>query len=163
MPMYDFECLLCERTFESLRRISDPNPPCRACGHATRKVLLKAPGVIADGVPGGFVVENIGSTPMRFDSKSEYRRELEKRGLEQRVRHVGEPGSDKSPHTTSWAGFDPLLLAPSCVLPPELRPKPEPLPATEGVLVTDHPLIDAARPKTTTDIVADTYRELGGL
>jgi putative FmdB family regulatory protein len=159
--MYDYRCA-CGHTFESLRRLSEANPLCVKCGAATEKYLSKAPGVIADHVPGGFVVENIGHRPMKFESKSEMKRELDRRGLEQKVRHVGERGSDKSPHTTSWSGCDPTLLAPSHVLPPELRPKPE---ATSGPvpLITSHPMIEAARPKSTTDIVAETYRELGGL
>lgn len=164
MPMYDFKCCACEHTFESLRRISDPNPPCRECGGTTEKILLKAPGVVADSVPGGFVVENIGNRPMKFESKSELKRELDRRGLEQKVRHVGAPGSDKSPHTTSWSGCDPRQLAPSHVLPPELRPAPDPdlAPAADQIIITDHPMIVSAKPKTTTDIVADVFRELGG-
>lgn len=102
MPIYDYRCSV-GHEFDSFQRIGDPNPPCRVCGAGTEKFLLRAPGVVADSVPGGFVVENIGHRPMKFESKSEMKRELEKRGLEQKVRHVGSRESDKSPHTVRWS------------------------------------------------------------
>lgn len=46
--------------------------------------------------------ENIGHEPVHFTSRSEKRRLLKERGLEECVRHVGVKGSDKSPHTSRW-------------------------------------------------------------
>lgn len=54
--------------------------------------------------PGGRVFENLGHEPVRCDSPADLQRELDKRGLEPFVRHVG--GS----HTRSWATVDPYTL-----------------------------------------------------
>jgi|GEM_PF-5457372 len=45
--------------------------------------------VVADDVPGGFVVENGFDRPTRFDSKSDHQRALAARGLELRVKNAG--------------------------------------------------------------------------
>jgi len=45
--------------------------------------------VVADDVPGGFVVENGFDRPTRFDSKSDHVRALAARGLEMRVKNAG--------------------------------------------------------------------------
>lgn len=58
--------------------------------------------VIDDSIPGGMVIENMGHEPMTFYSKSEWKAECRRRGLINRVEHVGVPGSDKSPATTRW-------------------------------------------------------------
>lgn len=58
--------------------------------------------VIGDEIPGGMVVENMGPTPMRFDSKTAWKREMAARGLINRVEHKPLPGTDKSPHTQRW-------------------------------------------------------------
>jgi hypothetical protein len=58
--------------------------------------------VQSDAIPGGFWDTNPGPTPIRYDSKSERRRLMKERGLEEGVRHVGVQGSDKSPHTQRW-------------------------------------------------------------
>lgn len=60
--------------------------------------------------PGGKVFENLGHDPVRCDSPADLKRELKARNLEPCVRHVPQKGSDKSPHTTSWAGMDPYTL-----------------------------------------------------
>jgi len=51
---------------------------------------------------GGMVIENLGHDPVTVYSRSELKREMDARGLEPMVRHVGEPGSDRSKHTTRW-------------------------------------------------------------
>ena len=56
-----------------------------------------------DSFIGGKTFENLGDTPVTFHSKTDYRRYLQTHGIEECVRHVPVPGSDKSPHTTSWA------------------------------------------------------------
>lgn len=48
------------------------------------------------------VQEHFGPTPERFRSKEAMMKRAKQLGLEQRVRHVGAPGSDKSPHTSPW-------------------------------------------------------------
>jgi hypothetical protein len=45
---------------------------------------------------------NADGSPRRYTSKSEMKREAEKRGMTNVVEHVGQRGSDKSPHTTKW-------------------------------------------------------------
>lgn len=52
--------------------------------------------------PGGKTIENMGPEPITFRSRSEWRRAMKERGLVNAVRHVGEPGSDKSRHTSRW-------------------------------------------------------------
>jgi hypothetical protein len=47
-------------------------------------------------------LENLGPSPVFVESKSQYRRELAARGLEQKVRHVGRDGGDRSRETQRW-------------------------------------------------------------
>lgn len=53
--------------------------------------------------PGGRTFENLADTPQTFYSPAELSRYLRAHNLEPMVRHVPVPGTDKSPHTTSWA------------------------------------------------------------
>lgn len=53
--------------------------------------------------PGGKTFENLGDQPVTFYHRSEYDKYLRNHRLEEFVRHQPVPGSDKSPHTTSWA------------------------------------------------------------
>lgn len=46
--------------------------------------------------------ENLGHDPVHFTSRGEKRRYLKEHGVIEFVRHVGTPGSDKSPHTSRW-------------------------------------------------------------
>lgn len=62
----------------------------------------QAPTVIDDSIPGGMTIENMGPVPLTFHSKSEWRREMKKRGLRQAVRHMPLPGTDKSQFTSRW-------------------------------------------------------------
>jgi len=55
-----------------------------------------------DSIPGGMVIENLGPHPQTFYSRSEFKRAMDAAGVEQHVRHVPKPGSDKSDHTTRW-------------------------------------------------------------
>jgi hypothetical protein len=63
-------------------------------------------GVIPDDIPGGLVIEHglchEDGTPRTYYSKTEINREAKRRGWTPFVRHVGERGSDKSPHTSRW-------------------------------------------------------------
>ena len=60
--------------------------------------------------PGGKVFENLGNTTQTFYSRSEYQRYLKTHRIEEFVRHVPVPGSDRSPHTTSWAAVSQTTL-----------------------------------------------------
>lgn len=57
-------------------------------------------------IPGGLTLENLGHESVTVYSRSELRRELKARGLVEFVRHTPVPGSDTSPHTTSWSSVD---------------------------------------------------------
>ena len=48
------------------------------------------------------VIENLSPQPKRYRSRSELKRDMDAAGVEHRVRHIGEPGSDKSRHTSRW-------------------------------------------------------------
>jgi hypothetical protein len=89
-------------------------------------------GAQSDGIPGGETLENVGPEPVTFYSRSEKRRYLKEHGLVEFVRHVPVPGSDRSPHTTSWTGVDleagRILAerqAQTKASTPEYRPNPE--------------------------------------
>jgi hypothetical protein len=53
--------------------------------------------------PGGRTFENLANEPQTFYHRSDYERYLKAHRIEEFVRHVPVPGSDQSPHTTSWA------------------------------------------------------------
>jgi hypothetical protein len=53
--------------------------------------------------PGGRTFENLGNEPQTFYSPGELNKYLKAHNLESFVRHQPVPGTDKSPHTTSWA------------------------------------------------------------
>jgi hypothetical protein len=53
--------------------------------------------------PGGRTFENLADTPQTFYSPGELNKYLRAHNLESFVRHQPVPGTDKSPHTTSWA------------------------------------------------------------
>jgi hypothetical protein len=86
----------------------------------------------SDGIPGGETLENVGPEPVTFYSRSEKRRYLKEHGLVEFVRHVPVPGSDTSPHTTSWTGVNleagRILAerqAQTKATTPEYKPNPE--------------------------------------
>lgn len=71
------------------------------CGgrHAHGRMTLQ---VVPDDIPGGETIENLAPEPITFYSRSEKRDYLRAHGIREQVRHVGTPGSDKSPHTSRW-------------------------------------------------------------
>ncbi len=77
-------------------------PPCARCGQGTERIWKRTADVRDDTWPEGKTFENLGHEPVTVYSRSELKLELKKRGLEEFVRHVGVPGSDKSPHTSRW-------------------------------------------------------------
>lgn len=98
---YDQVCTRCDWINE-IEVYPGEHPPCPQCGAETERIYTGGYGFIGDEIPGGMVVENLGHEPVTVYSKSELKFEAEKRGLVQRVQHVGVPGSDKSPNTTRW-------------------------------------------------------------
>lgn len=92
---------------DCLEPVEAPAVACNACGAPTERVWMQhASAVIGDDIPGGVLIEhgicNPDGTPRKYYSKSEMRREAVRRGYENHVVHIGERGSDKSPHTSRW-------------------------------------------------------------
>ena len=59
--------------------------------------------MIDDSIAGGpRFFENLGPQLVWIESKSQLRDEMRARGLRSTVRHVGVPGTDKSPETSRW-------------------------------------------------------------
>lgn len=102
MPQHSQHCTSCQWQADIFVSVGE-HPPCPQCGGATERLWTgRSSSVVDDAWPGGKTFENLGDTPVTLYSKSELRRELRARGLEEFVRHVPVPGSDKSPHTTNW-------------------------------------------------------------
>lgn len=100
-------CDKCKIHAKKLLWDTDPVPVCGDCGGEMEGFYgqdSKGPAVIGDEmdlmVPHG--VCHPDGTPRRFTSKSDLRQALKAAGLQPAVRHVGLPGSDRSPHTTRW-------------------------------------------------------------
>ncbi len=106
MPIYDRRCPSCERvTLDHYEPVAAPRVVCD-CGADTERVWLAGASAAVHGDEqfiGGRVYENLGHEPVVVHSRSELRRELSARGLQEFVRHAPEAGTDKSRHTTNWA------------------------------------------------------------
>lgn len=101
MPRFTQHCTVCE--WDGVINVAPfVNPPCPQCGQATERIWTASASIAQDEFPGGKTFENLGNEPVTVYSRSELKRELKARGLEEFVRHVPVPGTDKSPHTTSW-------------------------------------------------------------
>jgi putative FmdB family regulatory protein len=48
MPIFEYECLSCERSFESLQRSLDAQPECPACGESNARRLVSLCAVSSD-------------------------------------------------------------------------------------------------------------------
>lgn len=142
MPIFEYSCSSCGHSWERFTHKRDELPPCENCGAPTQKIHTGNVNVVPDTIPGGLMVENMSATPIRVDSKSEFKLELAKRNMtssgvdglgSSRFRHVGDQGSDKAKklfdpvkgrfvtRSTNWAsgpppGVDPR---PSCMLSPD--------------------------------------------
>lgn len=112
MPMYDRLCQSCGLLREDLLEpISRSGPiPCGCGGVLVRSIATgrfhKASGVAPDLIPGGIEIKHgicwPDGTPRRYDSRSEMKRVARDLGVENMVRHVTPPDSDKAKHTTRW-------------------------------------------------------------
>jgi hypothetical protein len=111
------------------------------------------------------VIENLGPTPVRITSEADRRAIMRARGLEEFVRHVPAPGSDRSPYTTDWSrgSIDPYTLAAAQALVSRASrapAEPAPEPADEGWLWVDQP--DGGRTPVRIRIARQTAGVLGG-
>lgn len=100
LKRYDETCRTCGWVDEIWAMPGD-HPPCPNCGSTqTERIFLGGYAVWGDEIPGGRWVNNLGPAPVYVESKSQLKHEMAMRGLTECVRHVGVPGSDRSPHTT---------------------------------------------------------------
>ena len=65
------------------------------CPHGPMRSFAVRP----DSIPGGQLIENLDRHPTRYYSRTEIKDAMRAKGVEYRIKHVGLPGSDKSPHT----------------------------------------------------------------
>jgi hypothetical protein len=98
MPKFDQRCKTCD-WWDEIVVPSGTHPPCPTCGGDTERFYIRGYGFERDEFPGGKVIENLGHEPVVVHSRSELKDAMAKRGLQEFVRHVPTPGSDKSPHT----------------------------------------------------------------
>lgn len=107
MPMYDRLCDNGHELIDCWEPITSPVVVCPECAANTTRVwLTKASAVIGDDIPGGYWVRhgicNPDGTPRKYYTKSEMKKEAERRGLVNRVEHVSPQDTDKARHTTRW-------------------------------------------------------------
>lgn len=109
MPLYDRACAAkheCQWSkTDCYEPINAPDPGCPQCGGPTARVWssgFRRVGAIADSIPGGLKIENMGHEPVTVYSMTEFKRECEKRGLVNVVKHVGRDHGDKSKITARW-------------------------------------------------------------
>ena len=66
-------------------------------------VRISSAGVVTDDIPGGMFVRHgichEDGSPKKYYSRSEMARAAKEKGMMNLVEHVGDRGSDKSPHT----------------------------------------------------------------
>jgi len=68
MPLYEYQCLVCESNFDRLVRNADvPNPICDSCGGDTERkisvpaIIFKGSGWASDGYSGGSSIDEARS------------------------------------------------------------------------------------------------------
>lgn len=96
MPMYDVECPAGHQG-EVLAPINDRQVACRTCGEPTERIWLRSTtrGVIGDALD--YVDDNLGPEPIHITSRSQRRRLMAQRGLQECVRAV-----DGDRHVKRW-------------------------------------------------------------
>lgn len=106
MPFYDLVCGNGHEQIDLLLKIGE-RPPCPQCGEPTETLWRSANSVIQDSIEGGILIRHglcdpETGEPRRYYSHSEIAAEAKRRGMTNIVRHVPQPGSDKSKFTTRW-------------------------------------------------------------
>ena len=99
----DLKCSACDWTQrDHWMRKGDALPACDDCQAPTVRAWLMGsfPTIIGDEMH--YVDHNMASKPITFTSKAERKRMMKQLGLQEKIRHVGLPGSDKSPITKAW-------------------------------------------------------------
>ena len=105
MPIFDRKCRECAwKRDDNYEPSNFQAPLCPECGAPTERVWTSHAASIHgdDKFIGGLTLENLSHEPVTVYSRSELKREMDKRGLQPMVRHVGEQGSDRSKHTQRW-------------------------------------------------------------
>jgi chitodextrinase len=103
MPLYDRTCTVgcgwsVVDVWEPVQTVSPSCPQCQA--PTVRAWLTTATAIIGDEID---VVQHNGTRePIHFTSKQDRARWLTANGYRELDAHVGDIGSDKSPHTTNW-------------------------------------------------------------
>lgn len=111
MPFYDRLCGACRwQGIDLFEPIAAGNVACPVCGSLTERAWLsKAASVNADECD--FIQHNGTREPIRFRSKELFRKWLKAEGYRVNDTHVGKPGSDKSPHSSSCSAVTAETLA----------------------------------------------------
>lgn len=99
MPIFDFGCVCGQEVTDRLAK-AEEQPPCPTCGEPMAHLWRSNVVMIDDTCD--MTVENLGPTPMHFDSKTRWRETMAAMGKVNRVQHTPVPGSDKSPVTQRW-------------------------------------------------------------
>ncbi len=143
MPRFTQHCLICDWS-DDIFAAPFENPPCPTCGGASERLWVgEAASVCDDTYIGGKTFENLGHEPVTVHSRSELKRVMRERGLQECVRHVPVPGTDKSPHTTSWAAVSPYQLQAATEMVSRMgrvTPSAQAEPSVVGPEVTDEML-----------------------
>ncbi|MGH7177866.1 MAG: hypothetical protein ACREJC_10830 [Tepidisphaeraceae bacterium] len=116
MPRHDHRCQSCGAVFEALVKWDDCSSAC-ACGGTGERIYLPvgATHVIDDTLPGGARwMHNLGDTPVWVETKTQYRQELQARGLVPADRKAYNK-NDRSPYTSRTrlrpGAHDPFLTS----------------------------------------------------
>lgn len=76
MPLYEFQCRLCDYTFERRQSVNDPYPECESCGGQVRKVFQPTP-IIFKG--SGWHITDYGRSGKRNGKEKEFEGKKEDR------------------------------------------------------------------------------------
>ena len=131
MPTYDFRCehgcgVLMPDVWRTVADRDIP-PLCHDCALPMTRVFSVSSNhrSAEDNIPGGLWLENYGPHPLKVYSHTERKRLLkylpdgtmrrdrvtgQEYRLVEQVRHVGVPGSDRSPQTSNWSTMDAVTL-----------------------------------------------------
>ena len=103
MPIYDRKCNTCGWSRQDCFEPIDHECACPHCGvNTVREWTCSAHIHGDDKFIGGVTFENLDHHPVTVYSRSEYKKALADRGLQEFQRHQPAQGSDKSKHTTRW-------------------------------------------------------------